>query len=158
MKSTRTALAASLALIIIGGPRTGKTTLANKMGSPGEGTVLHTDDKIPLGWSEASEWIAANWLMQPGPWIMAAIGLGVTASASPSPNLCDIDEGRLCSPCGYAGGPQCPTQTSSGWLCCIGGVCVATAVNDCEGGVLGWCDNYTEDEASGAATCHDVPG
>ncbi len=44
--------------IIAGGPRTGKTTLAMKSG----GTVLHTDDLISMGWSEASQFIADDWM------------------------------------------------------------------------------------------------
>ena len=36
---------------IVGGPRTGKTTLARKLG----GTVHHLDSFMQLGWSEASE-------------------------------------------------------------------------------------------------------
>ena len=41
---------------IVGGPRTGKTTLASTMLEP-----LHTDDLIgTLDWSEASEFIAAQ--------------------------------------------------------------------------------------------------
>jgi hypothetical protein len=51
---------------------------------------------------------------------------------------------------------------SSGWLCCITNptngstICVSVKGLDseCEGGTIGWCDDYTED-AAGEATCHD---
>jgi len=56
--------------VIAGGPRTGKTTLADSLGVP----VLHTDDLIPLGWIAAGR-AASTWFDQPGPWIVE----GVTA-------------------------------------------------------------------------------
>lgn len=51
--------------VIIGGPNTGKTTLARKMMMiEGAEKVLHTDDLIHLEWSEASnqasEWFDAE--------------------------------------------------------------------------------------------------
>ena len=59
-----------LRVVIAGGPRTGKTTLAASLGLP----VLHTDDLISLGWVAAGA-AAAKWIDQPGPWIIE----GVTA-------------------------------------------------------------------------------
>jgi hypothetical protein len=59
-----------LRIVIAGGPRTGKTTLAASLGLP----VLHTDDLISLGWVAAGA-AAAEWLDQPGPWVIE----GVTA-------------------------------------------------------------------------------
>jgi hypothetical protein len=82
-------------ILISGGPRTGKTTLAREIGNghscgcaaferrPGFVTVgdcdcplaqliHHTDDLIPLGWSEASQ-AAALWLEAPGPWIVEGV-------------------------------------------------------------------------------------
>ncbi len=59
--------------LIIGGPRTGKTTLANAMGLELGVEVLHTDDLIGLGWSESSEHIAVDWLARPGPWLIEGV-------------------------------------------------------------------------------------
>ena len=60
-----------LRIVIAGGPRTGKTTLAASLGLP----VLHTDDLIPLGWVAAGAATVA-WIDQPGPWVIE----GVTAA------------------------------------------------------------------------------
>jgi hypothetical protein len=74
-------------LVIAGGPRTGKTTLAfaiyNGARCPTEDFTMdgvehrglrkfHTDDLIDLGWSEASE-AASRWLDEPGPWIVEGV-------------------------------------------------------------------------------------
>jgi hypothetical protein len=59
-----------LRVVIAGGPRTGKTTLAASLDVP----VLHTDDLISLGWVAAGAAVA-KWLDQPGPWVIE----GVTA-------------------------------------------------------------------------------
>jgi adenylate kinase family enzyme len=48
-------------IAILGVPRSGKTTLALSLGLP----VRHTDDLIPLGWSQASE-AASRWFDEPG--------------------------------------------------------------------------------------------
>jgi hypothetical protein len=67
-------------ICITGGPRTGKTTLATDMravSSYGGSTpfpLRHTDDLIPLGWSEASQ-AAALWLDEPGPWIIEGVAV-----------------------------------------------------------------------------------
>jgi predicted ATPase len=61
---------AALRIVLAGGPRTGKTTLAAALGLP----VLHTDDLIDRGWVAAGK-VAATWLDRPGPWIIE----GVTA-------------------------------------------------------------------------------
>lgn len=47
---------------IAGGPRTGKTTLATEMALRSGTAVLHTDALIGLGWSEASQAVAARML------------------------------------------------------------------------------------------------
>lgn len=61
-------------LVIVGGPRTGKTTLAAELvGTRGLTRVRHTDDLIELGWSEASQRIADEWLTEPGPWIIEGV-------------------------------------------------------------------------------------
>lgn len=71
-------------IVILGGPRTGKTTLARDLAQatiaagyrapvPCEpGPIFHTDDLIHLGWSEASA-AAALWLDEPGPWIIEGV-------------------------------------------------------------------------------------
>lgn len=46
--------------MIIGPPRAGKTTLALELGRATGLPVLHTDDLIDLGWSEASEAVARS--------------------------------------------------------------------------------------------------
>lgn len=77
------------------------------------------------------------------------------AAATPQPWLCDLEGGRWCHGCGT--GP-CP-QGKSGWLCCVGDICVAIKVaSDCTTGVWGWCNNYTETTSPAGnttATCHD---
>lgn len=56
-------------IIIAGGPRTGKTTLAATY----PGLVLHTDDLIgQLDWSAASG-VAAGWFDVPGPWVIEGV-------------------------------------------------------------------------------------
>lgn len=72
-------------IVILGGPRTGKTTLAHHLaiaGVPlvatfvatGKPPVRSTDDLIHLGWSEASQ-AAALWLDAPGPWIIEGVAV-----------------------------------------------------------------------------------
>ena len=41
-------------IAITGGPGAGKTTYANRLAEKLGVTVIHTDDYIPMGWSEAS--------------------------------------------------------------------------------------------------------
>jgi adenylate kinase family enzyme len=45
-------------IAIIGSPRAGKTTLALEMQQTMGGPILHADDLIALGWSEASAEVA----------------------------------------------------------------------------------------------------
>lgn len=59
-------------IVIIGGPRTGKTSYADSQAKLVAGKVYHTDDLIPMGWSEASE-EAAGWLEAPGPWVIEGV-------------------------------------------------------------------------------------
>lgn len=69
-------------IVITGGPRTGKTTLAELIGADHPGfPVRHTDDLIEqckhLGkdaWSEASR-IVTKWLDEPGPWIIEGVAV-----------------------------------------------------------------------------------
>lgn len=78
------------------------------------------------------------------------VGLGFSGSERPS-TLCDHYP-EFCEPCVGS----CP-QESSGWLCCseTSGICVVANGQCGEGNIFGWCENYTTDPASGAATCHD---
>ncbi len=56
-------------IVIAGVPKSGKTTHAQTFSC----TVLHTDDLIAYGWSEASEEVAAKWFKQPGPWVIEGV-------------------------------------------------------------------------------------
>lgn len=73
-------------IVILGGPKTGKTTLATQIAygdggdrtftrSPVPPSIRHTDDLIHFGWSEASQHIADEWLTQPGPWIIEGVAV-----------------------------------------------------------------------------------
>lgn len=55
--------------LIIGWPRTGKTTLAQEMGGG-----RSTDEVMSMGWSEASEEVS-KWLDQPGDFIIEGVAL-----------------------------------------------------------------------------------
>lgn len=76
-------------IVILGGPKTGKTTLAGEIWRKAvaawvaehgpivdlEGPVLmHTDDVMHLGWSEASE-AASKWFDTSGPWIIEGVAV-----------------------------------------------------------------------------------
>lgn len=63
-------------IAIAGGPRCGKTTLAEKLAERhGIETVLHTDDLIgSLSWSEASARVV-EWMDEPGPWIIEGVAV-----------------------------------------------------------------------------------
>lgn len=68
-------------ICITGGPRTGKTTLAEKLQRNGlvndqtVATLRHTDDLIGLhDWSSASQ-AASEWLDAPGPWIIEGVAV-----------------------------------------------------------------------------------
>lgn len=65
-------------ICITGGPLTGKTTLAGalvaEMPVSSGVQIRHTDDLIPLGWSEASA-AAALWFDAPGPWIVEGVAV-----------------------------------------------------------------------------------
>jgi hypothetical protein len=72
-------------ICIAGGPRTGKTRLAESMferhdwphavtDCDGCGILRHTDDLVYLGWSEASA-AAALWFDDDGPWIVEGVAV-----------------------------------------------------------------------------------
>ncbi|HET6886637.1 MAG TPA: hypothetical protein VFH87_01815 [Candidatus Udaeobacter sp.] len=64
--------------IIVGGPRTGKSTMASRLGAPVYCTDPLSKVKEPLervtyspdelDWGEDSDWITNHWLPQRGPW------------------------------------------------------------------------------------------
>ncbi len=58
-------------VLIAGGPRVGKTTLAGKLG---RAPVRHTDDLLSYAWSQASE-IVSRWMDQPGPWCIEGVAV-----------------------------------------------------------------------------------
>jgi broad-specificity NMP kinase len=59
--------------IIAGGPRCGKTTLAERMEREGSTTVRHLDDLIAThDWSAASE-AASRFFDEPGPWVIEGV-------------------------------------------------------------------------------------
>lgn len=60
-------------LVILGGPRTGKTYLSNKISNQlNPRQILHTDKLMHLPWSEASE-AASYWFDTPGEWIIEGV-------------------------------------------------------------------------------------
>jgi len=60
-------------IVIAGGPRVGKTTLAR--GYEGSHRVRHTDDLIKLhNWNDASE-AAAGWMTREGPWAIEGVSV-----------------------------------------------------------------------------------
>ncbi len=62
-------------ILIAGGPRSGKTTLADSLGKNLNIPVCHTDDLIgQLEWSEASLAVS-RWFGEPGPWIIEGVSV-----------------------------------------------------------------------------------
>jgi len=82
-------------VVVAGGPRTGKSTFAETLRKASGAQILHTDDLIHLGWSEASQ-EAATWIVKrpPRPWILEGVAaaralrkvLGATDDLQP----CDV--------------------------------------------------------------------
>jgi hypothetical protein len=63
-------------VLIAGGPRTGKTTLAEQLAAVSGAPVRHTDDLVgKLDWSAASSEVA-GWIEAPGPWIVEGVAVG----------------------------------------------------------------------------------
>jgi len=60
-------------ILIIGGPKTGKTTYAKKLAQEHGMPLQHFDSHIHrMGWSELSDAIV-GWLDEPGPWIKEGV-------------------------------------------------------------------------------------
>lgn len=81
-------------IVIAGGPRTGKTTLAIRLGVQHFIIPRHTDDLIAThAWSEASD-EAARWLEHDGPFIIEGVAavraLRKFLKAHPSRRPCDV--------------------------------------------------------------------
>lgn len=93
--------------VVIGGaPRAGKTTFSGQFAN-----ARHTDDLIPLGWSEASD-EAALWLQEPGPWVVE----GVTAVRALRKAL-SVSDGRPCDLLVWLRLPWVPlTQAQAGMV------------------------------------------
>lgn len=76
---------------ITGGPRTGKTTLAQSLAAP-TGRVVHCDCFIGMGWSEASEHVAGL-MLAPGPFLVEGVqiprALRKALAARPDAKPCD---------------------------------------------------------------------
>lgn len=74
-------------IVITGVPRSGKTTMVPN-------ADLHTDDLIPMGWSEASQHIADRWLTRRGPWVIEGVaavrGLRKWLRQNPHGSPCDV--------------------------------------------------------------------
>lgn len=62
-------------ILIAGGPKVGKTTLALELGRERNIPVRHTDDLIgACDWSSISTTVA-TWLEEPGPWIIEGVAV-----------------------------------------------------------------------------------
>jgi hypothetical protein len=59
-------------VIIAGGPRSGKSTLAQNISRSGRIRVRGTDELIGLDWSDSSL-VASSWFEYPGPWICEGV-------------------------------------------------------------------------------------
>lgn len=88
----------TMRIAIAGGPRCGKTTLAETLGA-----ARHTDDLIERGWSEASA-LTATWFDEPGPWIIE----GVAVPRALRKWLAANPEGRPCDVVHWLGAPRVP--------------------------------------------------
>lgn len=63
-------------VLVIGGPRTGKTTVAKQLAEHAKVRLRHTDSllEMKVAWSEVSERVA-RWLDDAGPWIIEGVAL-----------------------------------------------------------------------------------
>lgn len=62
-------------ICIIGGPRTGKTTLAAELGGIEGVALISADDHIGLGWSEDSRHLADLMRDTPAPWVAEGVAV-----------------------------------------------------------------------------------
>lgn len=79
-------------VVIAGGPRTGKSTLAAELARP---NTMHTDDLIDVyDWSGVSAHVADEWMTQPGPWIIEGVAairaLRKWMESNPVGTPCDV--------------------------------------------------------------------
>lgn len=80
-------------VVVVGGPRTGKTTLAMRMSATTGHKAMHTDSLIgEHDWSGASL-LVSSWFDQPGPWIVEGVAavraLRKWLAANPDGKPCD---------------------------------------------------------------------
>ncbi len=80
-------------ILIAGGPRVGKSTLARQLGAERGCLVRSTDELLGLGWSEASL-AASRWFDEPGPWIVEGVAIPRALrkwfAAHPEGRPCDL--------------------------------------------------------------------
>lgn len=82
-------------VVLAGGPRTGKSTLASAVSSIWEGRVFHTDDLLESCDFLASAAEVARWMNEtPGPWIVEGVaavrGLRKYLDANAGTKPCDL--------------------------------------------------------------------
>lgn len=66
---------AATSIAIIGAPRAGKTTLADRLGAELALPVVHADDMIALGWSQVSDTLARLMIRDPQPAIFEGVAV-----------------------------------------------------------------------------------
>lgn len=81
-------------LVIVGGPRSGKTTIADSL-LPSGTKVRHTDDLMMThDWSAASQHVADKWFTEPGPWVIEGVAtaraLRKWLASNPAGRPCDF--------------------------------------------------------------------
>jgi hypothetical protein len=97
-------------IVIAGGPKTGKTTLAGRLAVELGCTPRHTDSLIPThAWSDASLAVA-SWFDAPGPWIAE----GVAAPRALRKWLAANTGGRPADRVVRLGQPHVPWSTGQG--------------------------------------------
>ena len=82
-------------IVLAGGPRTGKTTLAETIQALWGGTVYHTDDLIDSYDWQAAPVECARWMLEtPGPWIVEGVAavraLRKWLDANPKGQPCEL--------------------------------------------------------------------
>ncbi len=61
-------------VVIAGGPRSGKSTLAQNISRGGRIRVRGTDELLALDWHDSSL-VASSWFEYPGPWICEGVAM-----------------------------------------------------------------------------------